>query len=73
MTALEFYKNIWTGVDVSDKAQIDELVKKVCGNKDLWLGADLNTELGNFPEVVSEHLFNILNNGVVSEVEKVVE
>ena len=68
---LEFYKNAWTGVDVTDKAQIAELVTKVCGNKDFWLGEDLNTELGNFPTVVADHLYNILNNGVVSEVEKV--
>ena len=68
---LEFYKNAWTGVDVTDKAQVAELVTKVCANKDFWLGEDLNTELGNFPEVVADHLYNILNNGVVSEVEKV--
>ena len=68
---LEFYKNAWTGVDVSDKSAIDDLVKKVCDNKDFWLGSDLNTELGNFPDVVSEHLYNILNNGVVSEIKKV--
>lgn len=68
---LEFYKNAWTGVDISDKSAIDDLVKKVCDNKDFWLGSDLNTELGNFPDVVSEHLYNILNNGVVSEIKKV--
>ena len=67
---LEFYKNVWAGVDVADKAAISEVVKKACGNKDFWLGSDLNTELGNFPEVVADHLYNILNNGVVSEVEK---
>lgn len=68
---LEFYKNAWTGVDVTDKAAVADLVKKVCGNKDFWLGSDLNTELGNFPEVVTDHLYNILNNGVVSEVKNV--
>lgn len=68
---LEFYKNLWTGVDVTDKAAVTDLVKKVCGNKDFWLGSDLNTELGSFPEVVADHLYNILNNGVVSEVKKV--
>ncbi|MGN1318030.1 MAG: tagaturonate reductase [Lachnospirales bacterium] len=68
---LEFYKNVWTGVDTSDKAQVAEVVKKVCGNTDFWLGADLNSELGNFPEVVTDHLYNILNNGVVSEIKAV--
>ncbi len=68
---LEFYKNAWTGVDVADKAAIADLVKKVCANKDFWLGSDLNTELGNFPDVVADHLYNILNNGVVSEVENI--
>lgn len=68
---LEFYKNAWTGVDVSDKAAIADLVKKVCANKDFWLGSDLNTELGNFPDVVADHLYNILNNGVVSEVKNI--
>ena len=68
---LEFYKNAWTGLDITDKAQVAELVKKVCANKDFWLGSDLNTELGNFPEIVADHLYNILNNGVVSEVKKV--
>ena len=68
---LEFYKNVWTGVDASDKAQIAEVVKKVCANKDFWLGADLNSGLSNFPEVVTDHLYNILNNGVVSEVKAV--
>lgn len=67
---LEFYKNAWTGVDVSDKAAVSELVKKVCANKDFWLGSDLNTELGSFPEVVADHLYNILNDGVVAEVKK---
>lgn len=68
---LEFYKNAWTGVDVADKAAIADLVKKVCANKDFWLGSDLNTELGNFPDVVADHLYNILNNGVVSEVKNI--
>jgi tagaturonate reductase len=68
---LEFYKDAWTGVDTADKAAISELVKKVCANKDFWLGADLNTELGNFPEVVADHLYNILNDGVVAEIKKV--
>lgn len=68
---LDFYKNVWTGVDVTDKAQVAKVVEAVCGNKDFWLGADLNKDLGNFPEVVTDHLYNILNNGVVSEVEKV--
>jgi tagaturonate reductase len=68
---LEFYKDAWTGVDVTDKAAVAELVKKVCGNKDFWLGADLNTELGNFPDVVTDHLYNILNDGVVAEIKKV--
>ncbi|MDO4301129.1 MAG: tagaturonate reductase [Clostridia bacterium] len=70
-SVLEFYKDAWTGVDTADKAAVSELVKKVCANKEFWLGSDLNTELGNFPEVVSEHLYNILNNGVVSEIKKV--
>lgn len=68
---LEFYKDAWTGVDVTDKASVAELVKKVCANKDFWLGSDLNTGLGNFPEVVTNHLYNILNNGVVSEINNV--
>ncbi len=67
---LEFYKNAWTGVDITDKAAVSELVKKVCANKDFWLGSDLNTGLANFPEVVADHLYNILNDGVVSEVKK---
>ncbi len=67
---LEFYKNVWTGVDITDKAAVSELVKKVCANKDFWLGSDLNTGLANFPEVVADHLYNILNDGVVSEVKK---
>lgn len=70
-SVLEFYKDAWTGVDTSDKAAVSDLVKKVCANKDFWLGSDLNTELGNFPEVVTEHLYNILNDGVVSEIKKV--
>lgn len=70
-SVLEFYKDAWTGVDTADKTAVSELVKKVCANKDFWLGSDLNTELGNFPEVVSEHLYNILNNGIVSEIKKV--
>lgn len=72
-SVLEFYKDAWTGIDVTDKAAVADLVKKVCANKDFWLGSDLNTELGNFPEVVADHLYNILNNGVVSEVQKVLE
>lgn len=68
---LEFYKNVWTGVDTSDKKQIADVVSKVCANKDFWLGADLNKELGSFPEKVTEHLYNILNNGVVSEIKAV--
>ncbi len=68
---LEFYKNVWTGVDASDKAQVADVVKKVCANKDFWLGADLNSGLGDFPAVVTDHLYNILNNGVVSEVKAV--
>lgn len=70
-SVLEFYKEAWTGVDTADKAAVFELVKKVCANKDFWLGSDLNTELGNFPEVVADHLYNILNDGVVSEIKKV--
>lgn len=70
-SVLEFYKNVWTGVDVTDKAAVAEVVKKACGNTEFWLGSDLNTELGNFPEVVTEHLYNILNNGVVSEIKSV--
>ncbi len=70
-SVLEFYKDAWTGVDTADKAAVSELVKKVCANKDFWLGSDLNTELGNFPEVVADHLYNILNDGVVSEIKKV--
>lgn len=70
-SVLEFYKDAWTGIDVSDKAAIADLVNKVCSNKDFWLGSDLNTELGNFPQVVTEHLYNILNDGVVSEIKKV--
>lgn len=70
-SVLEFYKDAWTGVDVTDKAAVAEVVKKACGNTEFWLGSDLNTELGNFPEVVTEHLYNILNNGVVSEIKKV--
>lgn len=68
---LEFYKNLWTGVDTTDKSAVADLVKKVCANTDFWLGQDLNTTLGSFPEVVTDHLYNILNNGVVSEVKKV--
>lgn len=68
---LDFYKDVWTGVDVSDKSAIAELVKKVCANKDFWLGSDLNAELGSFPEIVAEHLYNILNEGVVAEIKKV--
>lgn len=70
-SVLEFYKDAWTGVDVTDKAAVAEVVNKACGNTEFWLGSDLNTELGNFPEVVTEHLYNILNNGVVSEIKKV--
>ncbi len=70
-SVLEFYKDAWTGVDVTDKAAVADVVKKACGNTEFWLGSDLNTELGNFPEVVTEHLYNILNNGVVSEIKKV--
>ncbi len=68
---LEFYKNAWTGVDTSDKAAVAELVAKVCANKDFWLGSDLNTELGDFPQIVADHLYNILNDGVVAEIKKV--
>lgn len=68
---LEFYKNVWTGVDTADKAAVAQVVEKACGNKDFWLGSDLNTELGNFPQVVTEHLYNILNDGVVAETKKV--
>lgn len=70
-SVLEFYKNIWTGVDTTDKAQVAELVKKVCANTEFWLGQDLNTTLGNFPEVVTNHLYNIFNTGVVEEIKSV--
>ncbi len=70
---LDFYAKAWSGVDVSDKAQVAELVKKACGNKDFWLGADLNTELGDFPAVVTEHLYNLLNKDVKSVVADVIK
>jgi tagaturonate reductase len=70
-SVLEFYKNAWAGVDTADKTAVSGVVNKVCANTDFWLGHDLTKELGNFPEVVADHLYNILNNGVVSEVDKV--
>ena len=70
---LDFYAKAWSGVDVSDKAQVAELVKKACGNKDFWLGADLNTSLGDFPAVVTEHLYNLLNKDVKSVVADVIK
>jgi len=63
---LELFKDLWTKCSVSDKASVGELVKTVCANEKMW-GEDLN-ELSGFAEKVTEHLFNILNNGMQSEI-----
>ncbi|MBQ7266226.1 MAG: tagaturonate reductase [Firmicutes bacterium] len=67
---LDFYAKLWTGVDATDKAQIDKVVNTVASNTDFWLGSDLTKTLPGFAEKVSEHLFNILNNDVTSEIDK---
>ncbi len=64
---LELFKNLWTKCTVSDKASVSELVKEVCSNEKIW-GEDLN-KLPGFSEKVAEHLFNIVNNGMQSEID----
>ena len=64
---LELYKNLWAKCNTSDKASVAEVVKTVCANEKMW-GEDLN-KLNGFAEKVTDHLYNILNNSMQSEVE----
>ncbi len=64
---LELYKNLWAKCNTADKASVAELVKAVCAKENMW-GEDLN-KLAGFADEVASHLFNILNNGMQSEVE----
>lgn len=66
---LEFYKGLWAETNIADKASVAALVKKVCANEKMWFG-DLN-KLDGFADAVTEHLYEILNNGVEAEVDKV--
>lgn len=70
---LEFYKNLWTGVDTSKKEDIDNVVNKAASNKDFWLGKDLTSELPGFAQTVSEHLYNIFNIGMTAAIDKVLK
>ena len=60
------FKNLWTKCIVSDKSSVAELVKTVCSNEKMW-GEDLN-KLPGFAEKVTDHLYNIVNNGMQSEI-----
>lgn len=65
---LELFKDLWTECNISDKESVKKLVEKVCSNEKMW-GQDLN-KLSGFSEKVSEHLYNILNDSMQSEIDK---
>ena len=64
---LELFKDLWANCTQSDKSSVGELVKNVCSNEKMW-GEDLN-KLPGFAEKVTEHLYNIVNNGMQSEID----
>jgi len=67
---LELFKNLWAECDTADKNSVSKLVESVCSNEKIW-GQDLN-KLNGFAAKVSEHLFNMINDGVQSELDKLI-
>ena len=64
---LELFKDLWAKCTETDKTSVAELVKTICANEKIW-GIDLNSLTG-FAEKVTEHLYNIINNGTQSEID----
>lgn len=65
---LEFFKEVWAKCDTTSKESVKELVSAVCANEKIW-GQDLNN-LSGFADRVCGHLFEIVNTGMQSEVDK---
>ena len=66
---LKFFKKVYEECDLS-KDSIKKLVEKILGNEEFW-GMNLTT-LPGFKEKVSEHLFNIFDQGIMSEVKNLI-
>ncbi len=64
---LELFQKLWSECDMT-KEGINTLVHTLCSSQRLW-GTDLS-DLENFEETISEHLYNILQNGMYTEVKK---
>lgn len=68
LDVLELFKSLWSKCNIKNKDSVYGLVKSICSNEKMW-GVNLNN-LNNFSETASEHLYNILNNGIESEIKK---
>lgn len=69
MPLLEMFKDLWADCDGSAE-KVSALVNVVCSKTDIW-GLDLNT-LDGFSAKVSEHLTNILANGMTASVDTLI-
>lgn len=67
ISALEFFKDIWTSHEEGD-INLDDLVEKVLANKDFW-ARDLN-ELTGLRNGVLGNLKKIINNGMVDSLQE---
>lgn len=69
MKVLETFKDLWARFD-GTKEGIEYFVSTVLGKKYLW-GEDLNLIEG-FTTIVTEHLYNIINDGIENVINKVI-
>jgi tagaturonate reductase len=70
LDVLQFFQSEWDNCDNSLE-DIDILVKNVCQKTDYW-GIDLST-VGEFSNIISNHLHNIVSNGVYSELKEIIK
>lgn len=68
---LNYYALQWKKVNINNNNDIEQFVTTICKNKDYWQ-TDLNT-IGNFKELVTQNLINILNYDMNYALKKVLE
>lgn len=69
LNVLETFKSLWANCNMTNEA-IDLLVREVCGNINFW-ETDLNN-LSGFAESVSALLSDIIADGIVSTMKKII-
>jgi len=65
---LDFFYHVWNKIEITNSDGISKLVKTICQNTTLW-ERDL-TKLPQFVKIVTEHVTNIIKNGLYASLKQ---